>query len=313
MNQTQYEGRIISQHHTLYRVMCADTELSASVCGKFRRAAADESDYPVVGDRVLLDRPDDSGGTAQILSMLPRKTLLTRTAAGSKAYSQPIAANIDYLFICMSCNRDYNISRLERYIAIAMGAGIKPVAVLTKSDLEEDARRLSDRLTEAHPDLTVLACSSATGDGIDSLRRLLTPDVTAAFAGSSGVGKSTLINALLGEEVMHTAAIREDDARGRHTTTHRQLFTMPNGCAIIDTPGMRALSLDNSDVDDTFEDIPELIARCRFSNCTHGNEPGCAVNAALADGTLDRRRWESYRKLHLEERMRRRRGKPYFQ
>lgn len=307
MNQQHFTGRIISQHHTLYRIRCGDNELSASVCGRFRHEAKNETDYPVVGDWVTVDRADDSGGEGQILSVLERRSLLTRTEPGPRQHSQAIAANLDYLFICMSCNRDFNISRLERYISIAAGAGIKPVAVLTKSDLNDHPDRLSEQIHSAHSDVPVLVCSSCDRTGIEPVRRLLTGGVTVAFVGSSGAGKSTLINLLLGEEVMRTSAIRESDSRGRHTTTHRQLHLLPDGSAIIDTPGMRTLSLDESSVSGTFDDIEQLVSQCRFGNCTHGNEPGCAVRSALESCELDERRWQNYCKLTREEWSRRRR------
>jgi len=311
LNQQNFKGRIISQHHSIYRVLCEGKELSASVCGRFRHDARTETDFPVVGDWVIVDRAEDTHGEGQILSVLPRRSLLTRTEAGTRQHSQAIAANLDYLFICMSCNRDFNLSRLERYISIAAGAGITPVAVLTKSDLTDQAAQLAEAVRGAHSDLKIIVCSSSEGTGLQPIRQLLQEGVTAAFVGSSGAGKSTLTNALLGDEVMRTHAIREDDARGRHTTTHRQLLMMPNGCAIIDTPGMRTLSLDESRVADVFDDIEQLVSSCRFGNCSHGKEPGCAVQAALADGSLDTRRWESYCKLSREEVHRRGRKRRY--
>lgn len=307
--QQGYTARIISQHHTIYRAECGGKTLEARVCGKLNHAAKQYSDFPCVGDYVLLDRENDSQGEAMILSILPRKSLLTRAKPGSSQNAQTIAANLDCLFICMSCNRDYNIARLERYLSAANGAGVEPIVVLTKSDLTDEAEALAAQLSAAHPGLRIITCSSMEHSGTQPIREILAEGVTAAFVGSSGVGKSTLINELLGEERMNTSAIREIDSRGRHTTTHRQLMPLPCGGAIIDTPGMRTLSLDESDVGGTFEQIEELGLRCRFGDCTHTNEPGCAIRAALADGTLDERLWRSYEKLREEERRRRARPK----
>lgn len=302
--ENKFIGRISCQHHNIYNALIDGKEIEARVCGRLAHSAKCETDYPVVGDYVCLDRADDGEGIAVILSLEPRKSLLTRTEPGSRQHSQAIAANLDYLFVCMSCNKNFKTARLTRYFAAAAGAGVQPVAVLTKSDLAEAPDEFADRLRREIPGIRVIVCSSESGEGLEDVRALMTDGATIAFAGSSGVGKSTLINRLCGFELLKTSEIREEDDRGRHTTTHRQLLYLPNGCAVIDTPGMRTLSLDDSDVDDAFSDVEALAAGCRFGDCSHESEPGCAVKAAIMSGLLDEKRLADFKKLKKEERAR---------
>lgn len=298
-----FRGRIISQHHQHYLVLPDGREepMLGMLSGKMAFAAKKTLDFPAVGDWVHLDRDTDDAGDAVILDLEPRTSLLRRAGAGTSGDSQSIAANVDILFICMSLNRDYNRRRLERYLAVAYGCGIRPVVLLTKADLsaEKDAAMLE--IMGAQPGLEILLCSNLTGEGLDQIKAFIDGKRTVAFVGSSGVGKSTIINGLLGKDVLRTAEIRESDGRGRHTTTHRELFPLEGGGAVIDSPGIRELALDDSDVDEVFEDITDLELECRFNDCTHGNEPGCALKQAIREGRLDPKRFNSYMKLKAEE------------
>lgn len=303
-------GTVLSQHHELYSVLCEESgrEMRARVAGKLAHRLRSAADFPVVGDRVALDRDEDIQGDAVILEILPRRSLLLRTAAGPKRYSQPIAANLDVLFICTSLNQELRQRRLERYLAAARGAGIAPVIVLTKADLCAEAGARRAQVAQGNPGVQILCCSAKDGADVRQVRACIGKG-QAAFVGSSGVGKSTLLNALIGEDALRTSAVREEDARGRHTTTHRQLVRLPGGGAVIDTPGMREFALDESDVDAAFEDIEALAASCRFADCAHGQEPGCAVRRAVESGAIERGRYENYLKLRREEERRGRRGR----
>lgn len=303
-------GIILSQHHELYSVLCEENgrEMRARVAGKLVYRFRATADFPVVGDRVTLGLPQDAQGDAVILEVLPRRSLLLRTAAGPKKYSQPIAANLDVLFICTSLNQELRQRRLERYLSAARGAGVAPVIVITKADLCADAQERRAQVERDNPGVEILCCSARNGADVEQVRARIGGG-QAAFVGSSGVGKSTLLNALIGEEALRTSAVREEDARGRHTTTHRQLVRLPGGGAVIDTPGMREFALDESDVEGAFEDIEALAASCRFANCAHGQEPGCAVRRAVESGAIERGRYENYLKLRREQEGRSRRGR----
>jgi ribosome biogenesis GTPase len=251
-----------------------------------------------VGDWLLFDR--DSPHESRLLD---RTSLIQRRAPGHDWRMQPIAANLDTVFVVTSCNADFNVARLERYLALAFEAGIGPVILLTKLDLADDPAPYLDAARAISSRVPVLALDARGGDPARALADWCTPGRTVAFLGSSGVGKSTLTNALLGAGRLATQTIREDDAKGRHTTTHRELHPIPGGCLVLDTPGMRELQMaDAADgIADLFDDITELAAACRFSDCAHDSEPGCAVRAAVEAGTLDADRVARWHKLQAED------------
>jgi ribosome biogenesis GTPase len=293
-------GRVIVQQRGLYAVATDSGDIECRLSGRFLREAV-EGGHPAVGDWVALTvRPGEGAGT--IHSVLPRRSAFTRKAADSVQTVQVVAANVDIAFLVVAMNGDLNARRLERYLASAWQSGARPVVVLTKSDLTRDPQAAMADAEAAAFGVPVIAVSVVTGEGIDGLRDHLKPGETAVLVGPSGVGKSTLVNALNGEVVMATGATRADDARGRHTTTHRELILLPSGAMVLDTPGMRELGLlDAQDgVETTFEDVKSLAATCRFRDCGHTNEPGCAIRAALEGGALDPGRWKNYRKLTRE-------------
>jgi ribosome biogenesis GTPase len=284
----------------------------ATVSGRFRYDALAASDYPAVGDWVALE-PTSAGAGADdpaiIAAVLPRRAAFIRSAAdasrrtaGNLADEQVIAANVDVAFLVAGLDGDFNLRRLERYLAVAWSSGVTPVVVLNKADI---ARDLEGRLVAVEaiaPGVPVVVLSALTGDHVADLTPHMGPGTTSVVLGSSGVGKSTLVNTLLGEQRQATSDIREDDSRGRHTTTHRELFAMPSGALLIDTPGIRSLEVAGADegVETAFDDIAELATQCRFSDCGHGSEPGCAIRRAIDDATLDAGRLASYRKLERE-------------
>jgi ribosome biogenesis GTPase len=292
-------ARISVQHRDIYQVITQYGEFPAEVSGKFIYRASAAENYPAVGDWVLVDRSEGVSGNAIIHHVLTRKSSFERKAAGTGYECQVVAANIDTVFICMSLNNDYNLRRLERYLSIAWESRATPVIVLTKSDLCSDLDQKLPEIEAVALGVDVLVTSSLSKDGYDNIKQYLQPGKTVAFIGSSGVGKSTLINKLLGNEVLATQEIRADD-KGRHTTTHRQLLVLPGGGVVIDTPGMRELQIAGADLSSSFADIEELAAHCRFNDCRHESEPQCAVRKAIAEGTLSSQRLESYKKLQKE-------------
>ena len=301
-------GRVAVQHRGAYDVLAGPGELRCDVAGRLYEEAASPAELPAVGDWVAVAaRPDEHAGTVQ--AVLQRRTKFSRKTAWQAAEEQVLAANVDVVLIVTSLNEDLNLRRLERYLTLAWESGARPVFVLTKADLSDDVEQAVADVESIAFGVPVVAISSVTGEGLADLQAHLGPGVTAALLGSSGVGKSTLVNRLAGEELLATREIR-DDGKGRHTTTRRELVQLPDGTLVIDTPGMRELQLWVADdgLEEAFEDVTELFGRCRFTDCAHDTEPGCAVKEALADGTLSLERWESYLKLqreiaHLERRL----------
>ncbi|MDF1535284.1 MAG: ribosome small subunit-dependent GTPase A [bacterium] len=289
-------GRIVWQSAYDYRVQCEEGEVAAQVTGRIR-----SSGLPGVGDWVAVRAdPDFEKGT--IAAILPRKSAFSRSAIGRMVSEQVIAANIDEVFIVTDLDTDFNLRRIERYITLVYNSGAIPVVVLNKTDLALDVQSVLDETEAVSPGIPVYAVSAEEGQGIDQLENRLGHGKTVAFLGSSGVGKSTLINCLLGEERMEVGAVREGDGKGRHTTTHRELILLPGGGAVIDTPGMREIGVwgDEQGLAGAFPEVGDLASACRFRDCRHEIEKGCAVIAAADSGAIDSDRLESYRKLRAE-------------
>lgn len=294
-------ARIVREDRGLYRAVAHSENLVAEVTGAFRNAHISSEAYPAVGDWVIATRIENEG-KLRIHNVLPRKTVFTRTAAGNTSDVQVVAANVDSVFIVVGLDGDFNPRRVERYVALTYESGAQPIIVLSKCDLTEDLLKFTNAIETVALGVPVHPVSSTLGQGVDALLPYLVSGKTVACLGSSGAGKSTLINALLGEETMATGATREDDSRGRHTTTHRQLLPLPGGGSLIDTPGMRELQLtgDDESLSSAFEDIETLAQHCNFRDCGHGNEPGCAIREAIDSGELDQARYKSYQKLQRE-------------
>ncbi|MCL1987443.1 MAG: ribosome small subunit-dependent GTPase A [Firmicutes bacterium] len=292
-------GRITELQRERYTIITEQGEVSATLKGSFYYNAQIRDDLPCVGDFVLLQY--NTSGISLIAEVLPRQTKFSRADFTGRsfghiksAYQQVVAANFDYVFIVTSLNHDFNVNRIIRYITQATQSGGKPIVILTKADLDSDYSQKVDEVQKLN--LPVYAVSSHTGFGLAALSEYLLPRKTIVFLGMSGVGKSSLINALMGDSVMDVQQIRKDDSRGRHTTTHRQLFMLTSGAMVIDTPGMRELGLYDAEdaIKDVFSEIEELFAMCKFSNCNHETEPGCAVKLAIKNGTLTKKQWEQY-------------------
>lgn len=305
-------ARVSEQQKNLYRIRGFSEgrtlEWWAEISGKLYFEAADSQSFPTVGDWVLAT-PGQEQDRLQILRVLPRKSLLERRAIGPGKQSQLLAANIDHIFVVSSLNQDLNLSRLERYRSLVEQVGVGGTLLLTKADLHEDPSQFSSLVPEEmFPNLIL---SALNGNGLDQLKALLEPQKTYVFIGSSGVGKSTLVNGLMGWEKQHTAGIREEDSRGRHTTSARSLIQLPHGAWVIDTPGIRELGLwqaDDAALDAPFASLLALAAHCRYRDCQHQGEPGCAVLAEVAAGRLEERQLSNYRKLQKEQEYFERRG-----
>jgi ribosome biogenesis GTPase len=294
-------ARVVEEQKTQYRVVSERGVLVGQLKGSLLHPSVDRMARPVVGDWVIA-RPLWNEGKAVIQRVGPRKSLLRRKAAGEDESIQPLAANVDCTFIVTSVNRDFNAKRLDRYLTIAFESGSRAAVLLTKSDLEPGSVALALELGAKHK-VPCLALSALTGEGLDPLRALLQPRETVVFVGSSGVGKSTLVNALLGREEQSTAAIREEDDRGRHTTTARRLIRLSSGALVIDTPGLREIQLgadQEAGLEQSFANIEALALTCKFTNCQHESEPGCAVKLSLKRGELDADQFASFQKLKRE-------------
>jgi ribosome biogenesis GTPase len=289
-------GRIVWQSAYDYRVWCESGEVAAQLTGKIK-----SSGRPGVGDWVAL-RPEPDQETGTIVAILPRKSVFSRSAAGKSVSEQVVAANIDEVFIVTDLDTDFNVRRIERYITMVYNSGAIPVVVLNKTDLAQDVQAVVDETESVSPGVPVYAVSAEDGEGLEQLEGRLGHGVTVAFLGSSGVGKSALINCLLGEERMEVGEVREADGKGRHTTTHRELIPLPEGGAVIDTPGMREISVwgDEQGLTEAFPEIDDLARYCRFRDCRHEIEEGCAVIEGAESGDIDPDRLDSYRKLRAE-------------
>ena len=291
-------ARVTAVHKERYEIVCLHGITHARL--KTKEYFVDTQDFPTAGDFVMINYIDN--GDSQIIATLPRKTFFSRREPGPIPRDQAVAANFDYVFIMQSLNLNFNPKRLERYLTLSWQSGATPVILLTKADLVEDYWEFLTQVERVAAVVNVHVVSAHTGQGLARLNAYLQPGNTVVFLGSSGVGKSSLVNAIAGEEIMAVNAIREEDSRGRHTTTHRQLIRMNSGAMVIDTPGMRELGMweISEGLSDAFADVEAFIGKCRFSDCKHENEPGCAIKAAIKAGQLDMKRWESYQKLSEE-------------
>ena len=294
-------GRVTEFRRERFTVVTERGEITAVLKGSFYHNTETHVDFPCVGDFVLLQY--NESGDSLIVKILPRRSKFSRADYSGHAVGyvktileQVVATNFDYVFILSSLNNDFKVTRIMRYLTQARKSSAQPIVILTKADLVEDYSLPLAEVKQSIPDVAVHAICSHTGQGLNELAPYLMPGKTVVFLGMSGVGKSSLLNALMEQEVMKVQAIREVDSRGRHTTTHRQLFMLPSGTMVIDTPGMRELGLFDADegIRASFTDVEEWFQQCRFRDCRHQAEPGCAVLAALADGSLPLERWEQY-------------------
>jgi ribosome biogenesis GTPase len=295
-------GRVAVEYANRYDVFFAEDECSAELSGKLRfDSEFDAAELPSVGDWVVMQLFDDNK-KAIIHYVLPRKSKFSRKVAGKKTEEQIVSANIDLVFIVMGADGNFNIRRLERYLTTAFNSGAKPVIVLNKTDLSTDKALQIQQIKSVASEVPVVAMSAISDESIDELTKLILPGLTCVFLGSSGVGKSSIINRITGNQRLTTGAVSDFNSKGKHTTTHRELILLNNGGIVIDTPGMRELQLweDDDGLDSAFEEIVNLEAQCRFSNCQHENEPDCAVREALQSGLLDSKRYQSYLKLKKE-------------
>lgn len=293
-------GRIIRQE-SLVRVQLAERSVLAKPAGKLLHGARSAEAIPVIGDWVAV-APPPPGGMALIHAVLPRRSTLMRRQIDDDRQVQVIAANVELVFVMGALDAPLNLRRLERMLAITLASGARPVVVLSKADLADDPEARAAEVSGIAGDAQVIVLSAVTDAGVDRLRELIAPGVTGVLIGPSGVGKSTLTNKLLGEARLATTEVREDDRKGRHTTTHRQLFILENGGMLIDGPGMREFGMtsDDAGVGDAFADVEALAAQCRFTDCGHDREPGCAVARAVEGGELDPGRLANWRKLRAE-------------
>lgn len=288
-------ARVISGHRDSYHVHTGEEDISVQAAGKLYHKPFTRSDLPAVGDWVIVE-----GST--IKGVLPRKSTFSRKFSGKTSREQIMATNLDTVWVVSTFEADFNPARIERYVTLVLESGAAPVIVLAKSDLVEDTVTSIAILEERIPGVSVHAVSAKTKTGLNALKTYLLTGHTIALLGSSGVGKSTLINHFFGRDILHTALVREKDGKGRHTTTHRELILLPSGSLLLDTPGMRELQLwsDDDALEKGFSDIEEIAAQCRFSDCKHESEPGCAVIKAAENGALPQERFQNYKKLTSE-------------
>lgn len=300
LDRARLIARIAAEHRGAYEVWTATADGSAHVAGRLRREV-DAAELPAVGDWVVLKEPPATDRAAIIERVLTRRTVFARGAAGRQARTQVVAANVDLVFAVCGLDTDFNVKRIERYLARIWASGAEPAVILNKADLCADAAARVGDVERACPGVPIYVTSALCLEGIAAVRACVHPGMTVAFVGSSGAGKSSLVNALLGEGRMPTGDVRAHDDRGRHITTHRQLLRLPEGGLLLDTPGMRELQLlDDAGLDAVFGDITTLTAQCRFQDCRHDTEPGCAVKQAVESGALASERLEHYRKLERE-------------
>jgi ribosome biogenesis GTPase / thiamine phosphate phosphatase len=292
-------GRVISTQRGAWEVKCRSKTWTATLDSRLRYV--DPIDQPTVGDWVAV-LPLDGAESAVVISVLPRTNRLVRVQAGRTSKEQVLGANLEAVLIVTSANQDFNPRRIERYLAMIYAGGARPVVVINKADLVDDIAPWVDRAQAVAPGVTTIATSTVCEEGLQELQALMEPARTYALLGSSGVGKSSITNRLMGDTAQRVLDIREDDDQGRHTTTHRALFRIPSGPLVMDTPGMRELELtcDEEALGEVFGEIVDLASRCRFRDCRHRGEPGCAVGASIDEGELDARRLQSYEKLQRE-------------
>lgn len=293
-------ARVAAEHRGVYEVWSREGISQAQLAGRLRLELA-EGGFPATGDWVVLKEEPAPNRPGIIDHVLSRRTVFTRGAAGPGARPQVVAANVDLVFVVCGLDADFNVRRIERYLARIWGSGAQPAVILNKADLCEDATASSAEVENHCPGVPVFLTSALRAEGLTTIRATIREGMTAAFVGSSGAGKSTLVNAFLGEERMSTGEVRKRDGRGCHITTHRQLVLLPGGGLLLDTPGMRELQLVNEEgLDSAFEDIASLSAQCRFGDCRHDTEPGCAVRRAVEAGDLPAERLAHFRKLERE-------------